>query len=422
MLNAYVFNLQEVFKDCPTLKEILERESCPYDWTIPSLKRLFIFTEEKFNLVQFLGYDDNLHAYLLCGLKEGRDDYILKQIIEELVKARKKFGENVISIFNACLKEEKASEIDLNSCNCDTTSNRTWYNTVTADAYYTTTTGSPLNWSDMATIDSTSYVINGGGEYTVQIPADKITFDCEGKHTLKDALDDLRKCCDENTETFKNFEKQIKNNLDKEGEESNMFENLNFEFGPVNKNRIQMSPFGMAVSVGSNSKGTRKWYSYDSKNHKLIDVQGFAFDLGMDMYYKVPVSPNAIHINDVIIQNDELFFVTGFVNVANPQEGFTAINVAKSKVETVLPICNVFNFNFVTKVVPLFNLFGGNGTPTDTMPSEDAPFGNLMPLMFMSQMKDGENSSLNKMFEMYAMASMFGNGANPFGAMMGGNA
>ena len=76
----------------------------------------------------------------------------------------------------------------------------------------------------------------------------------------------------------------------------------------------------------------------------------------------------------------------------------------------------------MTKVVPLFNLFGGNGTPTDTMPSEDAPFGNLMPLMFMSQMKDGENSSLNKMFEMYAMASMFGNGANPFGAMMGGNA
>ena len=311
----------------------------------------------------------------------------------------------------------------MNSYNWDSTStDKIWHNITTGDVCYATTTGSPLNWSDMATIDSGSYAINGG-EYTVQIPADRIIFDWEGKHSLKDALDDLRKCCDENIETFKNFEKQIKSNLDKEGEENNMFENLNFEFGPVNKNRIQMSPFGMAVSVGSNSKGTRKWYSYDSKNHKLIDVQGFAFDLGMDMYYKIPVSPNAINVNDVIIQNDELFFVTGFVNPANAQEGFTAINVAKSKAETVLPICNVFNFNFVTKVVPLFNLFGGNGSPTGTMPSEDAPFGNLMPLMFMSQMKDGEGSGLNnKLFEMYAMASMLGNGANPFSAMMGGNA
>lgn len=421
MLNAYIFNLQEVFKDCQTLQEVIERESQRYIWAIPNLKRLFIFTDE-FNSIQFLGYDGKLHAYLLCILEEGRDDYILKQIVEELVKARKKFGQDVISIFNACFKEEKASEIDLNSCNCDTIStDKIWHNITTGDVCYATSTGTPTNWMNSAGTSSTLYGIAGefSGEPSIQAPADQIHIDWEGKHTLKDALDDLRKCCDENTETFKNFEKQLK---DKEGEENNMFENLNFEFGPVNKNRIQMSPFGMAVSVGSNSKGTRKWYTYDSKNHKLIDVQGFAFDLGMDMYYKMPVSPNAININDVIIQNDELFFVTGFVNPANKQEGFTAINVAKSKAETVLPICNVFNFNFVTKIVPLFNLFGGNGDFTGTMPSEDSPFGNIMPLMFLSQMKEGEGTSLNKLFEMYVMSSMFNGGANPFGAMMGGNA
>ncbi len=309
----------------------------------------------------------------------------------------------------------------MNSCNCDSTSNRTWY--ATDGTYYTTTTGDSWSWGKLAGLAGTDSIPNNvlgdsyGGESVIQVPAEKVVLDWEGNHTLKDALNNLKKCCDENIKTFKNFEKQLK-----EGEENNMFENLNFEFGPVNKNRIQMSPFGMAVSVGSNSKGTRKWYAYDSKNHKLVDVQGFAFDLGMDMYYKVPVSPNAISVNDVIIQNDELFFVTGFVNPANAQEGFTAINVAKSKVETVLPICNVFNFNFVTKIVPLFNLFGGNGTPSGTMPSEDSPFGNIMPLMFLSQMKDGEGSSLNKLFEMYAMASMFGSGTNPFGAMFGGNA
>lgn len=140
MLNAYVFNLQEVFKECPTLKEVIERESQSYYWALAYLRKLFIFSEDNYNYAKFLGYDDDSHAYLLCSLKKGRDDYILKQIVEELAKAREKFGQNVISIFNACFKEEKASEIDLNSCNYDSTSNKTWYNTVTADAYYTTTT------------------------------------------------------------------------------------------------------------------------------------------------------------------------------------------------------------------------------------------------------------------------------------------
>ena len=156
------------------------------------------------------------------------------------------------------LRRKKRVKIDLNSCNCDTIStDKVWHNITTGDVCYTTTTATPINWMNSAGPSSTLYGIAGefSGESSIQASADQIHINWEGKRTLKDALDDLRKCCDENTETFKNFETLLK---DKEGEENNMFENLNFEFGPVNKNRIQMSPFGMAVSVGSNSKGTRK--------------------------------------------------------------------------------------------------------------------------------------------------------------------
>ena len=111
MLNAYVFNWQEVSKDCPILKEVAEKRTDSHEaWFLRFFKRFFIYTDEKLNLVRFLGYDDGGLIKLFFSLEEGKDDYILKQIVEELVKARKKFGQNIISIFNACFKEEKASE------------------------------------------------------------------------------------------------------------------------------------------------------------------------------------------------------------------------------------------------------------------------------------------------------------------------
>lgn len=231
----------------------------------------------------------------------------------------------------------------------------------------------------------------------------------------KERLDELKK----SIEPFINETFNKTDNKEKE----NMFENLGLNFGPMNRNTVRMSPFGMAVSVGSGN--SRKWFVYDSKNHKMMDVSDFSFEVDMDIYYKIPVTPTAIKENDIIIQNDELFFVTGFINPANKMEGFRGINVRKSKVEEILPLCNIFNFNFVTKVVPLFNLFGGNASLPSGTPSEDMPFGNIMPLIMLNAFKkeDGTNKDgFGKIIEMAMLTSMFSGDANPFAAFMGGNA
>jgi hypothetical protein len=196
----------------------------------------------------------------------------------------------------------------------------------------------------------------------------------------------------------------------------NMFSALNLDFGPVASNIIRISPFGLAIKTPN-----REWHTYDAANQKIVDVSDFSFSLGdTPILYKMPVAPSAVAVGDLILHNGVPVYVIDFENAANKAAGIIVIDTDSNERKTILPVCNVFNFNFVTKVVSLFN-FGTGANSLFGTPSADQPFGNILPMMMMSEMfKDGGKSGDNDFFKMMMMSQMFSGGVNPFAQIFGG--
>lgn len=161
-----------------------------------------------------------------------------------------------------------------------------------------------------------------------------------------------------------------------------------FEFGPVD-DRIKMSPYGMAIR---NADG--RYVSYDAKSGNIVDVEVFNFD-NHNLIYKMPVAVSAIAVGDTVIHMKKPMFVT---NVTN---GITAIDIFNGEIKTIMPATNMFGFNFVTKVVSLFNFTGANA------PTAENPFGNILPFMLMN-----EGGDFKDMLPLMLM--MNGNGMDNF--------
>ena len=159
-----------------------------------------------------------------------------------------------------------------------------------------------------------------------------------------------------------------------------------FDFGPVD-DRVKMSPYGMAIR---NADG--RYVSYDAKTAQIIDVEVFNFD-NHNLIFKMPVAVSGIAVGDTVIHMKKPMFVT---NVTN---GVTVIDIFNGEIKTIMPTTNMFGFNFITKVVSLFNFTGVN-TPT-----AENPFGNILPFMLMN-----DNMGNDDMFMM--MALMGGAGTN----------
>lgn len=178
----------------------------------------------------------------------------------------------------------------------------------------------------------------------------------------------------------------------------------NFDFGPVTNGRVALSPYGLAI------KTNESWYAYNATTGQTIDVTGFTFDM-KGMIYKMPVAAGAVVPGDMILHNGNPMYV-----VATGDSKLTAVDLVQSEEKTVIPVTNVFNFNFVTKVVSLVNL----GT---AQPTADQPFGNLMPMMMLSSiLGEGDNDNLfggdNDLVKLMMVSSMMGNNSqNPFGQL-----
>ena len=193
-----------------------------------------------------------------------------------------------------------------------------------------------------------------------------------------------------------------------------MFDNFNFDFGPVKNGRIMMSPYGPAVKAKNITPTT--YYAFDANSTRLMDVKDCVFDFDMDFFWRIPVAPSALKKGDVVIQNNELYFVIDFENAADPNVGVRAVNVASAKIETILPVCNMFNFNFITKIVPMFNMFNAEAPTPFTAPTADQPFGNIAPFLMMSALKGDGKSDMSEFFKTMMMVNMFNGGGNPFAA------
>lgn len=150
------------------------------------------------------------------------------------------------------------------------------------------------------------------------------------------------------------------------GENKEMENMFNFDFGPCKNNDIRVSAYGLAVKNSANN-----WVSYDPVSGKVIDVSVFNFD-GQRFFYKIPVAIKDVKVGDMIIHDRKPVYVS-----AINEKTLSVIDIRTSEVAEILPISNMFGFDFVTKVVSILDYFGGFNA------SADSPFGNILPFLMM---------------------------------------
>lgn len=179
--------------------------------------------------------------------------------------------------------------------------------------------------------------------------------------TLKSAVDNIE-------ERVTKLEKENENTMD-----TNKV--LNFDFGPVSTSVFRLSPYGIAANMGD------RWVAYDKNKGDIMDVEVFNFKMDR-VIYKVPAPITALKPGDMIIHQKIPMFVKSIDNVANTVE---AINFRDCTVNNILPVKSPFGFNFVTKIISFIDM--GNMSP-----DADNPFGNMLPLMLLSNQ---ENSKMD---------------------------
>lgn len=176
--------------------------------------------------------------------------------------------------------------------------------------------------------------------------------------------------------------------------ENKKMKGFNFDFGPVKDNSIRMSMYGLAIK---NLDGT--WVSYNTATNDIIDVDVFNFD-GSKFLYKIPVAITEIAVGDIVMHMGKPMFV---VDISEAGE-IMAIDAAAGEKKIIMLARSCFGFNYATKVVSLFNM-------SNSMPTPDAPFGNMLPFLMM----DGEDTDMSDL--MLLMMLNPSNGAsNPMAA------
>lgn len=184
------------------------------------------------------------------------------------------------------------------------------------------------------------------------------------------------------------------NKEEKENKDMNFFKN--FEFGPVKNDSVRLSPYGLAVQ-----NMDKTWVAYDGNQEAIIDVDVFNFE-GKNLIYKIPAAPQSIHEGDMIIHQGKAMYV-----LHDAEEGNTSIIVIDPRAgesKEILPTKNMFGFNFVTKLVSLFDGFNG----TNFSPSQDNPFGNMW-MLAMFDNEDNDNSIIP-----FLMMNQFQGNSNGF--------
>jgi hypothetical protein len=173
---------------------------------------------------------------------------------------------------------------------------------------------------------------------------------------------------------------KLNENKEKKEESKNM-KGFNFDFGPCG-NDIHMSMYGLAIKNINN-----EWVSYDKTAKDIINVDILNIaDAGKYMY-KMPVAVSDVRIGDVVVHNGVPMFVTG----NNHDGSFSVVDVRVGEAKAIIPTKNMFGFNFMTKVVNMFDNFMST-------PNSNNPFGNMLPFLMM-----GDNKNFDPMMFMFMM-------------------
>ena len=217
-----------------------------------------------------------------------------------------------------------------------------------------------------------------------------VTVLTDGLSTANDIIFDLK-------EEFINLvEKENKKKV--KNKENNTMKNFNFDFGPCTNDNVRMSMYGLAVK---NAAGT--YVSFNPATREIVDVDIFNFD-GSKYMYKMPVATKDVAVGDVIIHQRKPMFVEGFTELG----GVMAVDPVAGERKEIMLTKSPFGFNFVTKVVSLFNMCG-TATPTT-----EQPFGNMLPFMMMNE----EGGDIDPMMLMFMMSQSGGANTSVFGNPM----
>lgn len=210
---------------------------------------------------------------------------------------------------------------------------------------------------------------------SICLNSDDYSLNVSGIDKLEDRVEKLEK-------TVK--KQNIPCNNEDANKEDKKMKGFNFDFGPVNGDKVRMSIYGIAVK---NNAGT--YVSFNPQSQEIIDVDILNFD-GEQFLYKMPVAINAIRTGDVVIHSRKPMFV----EVVNETD-ITVVDVYEGERKNIMPTKSPFGFNFMTKVVSIMDMMNGGSTP-----SAENPFGNILPFLMLNQ--KGEND-FNPMMLMLMM-------------------
>ena len=174
-------------------------------------------------------------------------------------------------------------------------------------------------------------------------------------------------------------------NKNDEGEKTKM-KGFNFDFGPCTNDQVRMSMYGLAIK---NASG--EWVSYN--DGQVVNVDVLNFD-GAKYMFKMPVAVKDIAVGDIVIHNRVPMFVESVEN------GIHVVDIRAGEKKEILPTTNMFGFNFVTKIVSLFNAFQSSPTP-------DQPFGNMLPFLMLNG-EDGKSMDSDTMLMFMMMQNQNG--------------
>lgn len=187
-------------------------------------------------------------------------------------------------------------------------------------------------------------------------------------------------------------------------EEKTMKANFNFDFGVLKAGYVRMSPYGIAVE----SNGT--WKAFDRNTGNIVDVGDFTFKMD-GAFFKMPVAVDAVQKGDMLMFKNEPVYVMG-----REGEGFKVVAIADNEQKVIMPVTNIFGFNYMTKIVSMFDNMGFGNMMA---PSADQPFGNMMPLMMMQMFSEGDSFNMGGDMGKMMMMSMMMGGQNPMANMFG---
>lgn len=202
--------------------------------------------------------------------------------------------------------------------------------------------------------------------------------------------------CASNVSPVKYYENKTSCDNIKEEKNMNMKKLMgDFVFGKYEGTTVQYSFNGIAFK---SNDGTYNVYNADGT---LTNVSDMVMDIPI---FAMPVSKSQLQVGDIILHPADR---TPLVVKENANTAIIAVEPKSNEIKTLAPKKSIFGFDFYTKIMTPFDMFGGANANADN------PFGNMLPFLMMGDNNNNDMSTM-LMFSMMNGGNMDMNSMLPF--------